>query len=546
MESFLIRTEDLQLLPFRFNEAQEHLWSLIAPKLDAKQKVWLLILKARQEGVSTFTESLILARTVLEDLVHSLIIAHESKPTEEIWQMAELMIDQSPLKAIKHKRGTRLSLGRSYLDVVTAGSPEASRASNLTCTHASEVGFWPDPRAATALMQTMPVNVDTFNIWESTANGKIGRGAMFYEEWKRAVAGDSDFLPVFLPWFKLAKYTLPHLSIDDYDKEELALKKSFGLTDGQLAWRRWCIKAKCRGDLNLFHQEFPATPDEAFVASGLPFFTSAELMPHEETIWAGTKYRVNVEGKLTEDGTGPITLFRYPQVGHQYVIGADSAMGILDAKHSRSAAEVVDMATLEQVAEYDASVDPHIFAKQLVGLARAYNEAILAPEVQSSGGGGGREVLVYIQQEKYYNLHRWKQVERTQSKVQKSFLLGWETNSRSRPRMLSRIREAIKEQSAPIHSRKLLQQLSDLGESDAGRIQALAGHDDLVFAWGIALMSRSENYTSKIPGAMRMANQPDWKSMGIRVVDDLANSLVAHREKVMKGRRKEADSYLEM
>ena len=546
MESFVIRTEDLQLRPLRFNEAQEYLWTIIAPKLDRREKVWLMILKARQEGVSTFVEALILARTVLEDLVHSLIIAHETKPTELLWEMAELMIDQSPLKAVKHKRGTRLSLGRSYLDIVTAGSPEASRASNLTCLHGSEDAFWPDPRALTALMQTLPASVDTFCFHESTANGKIGRGAMFYEEWKRAVAGESDFIPVFLPWFKLPKYSLPHLPITELDKEERALKSSFGVTDDQLAWRRWCLKAKCRGDLNLLHQEFPATAEEAFVASGLPFFTAADLMPHEETIWNGNKYRVDLDGKLKEDAAGPITLFRYPQAGHQYVIGADSAMGILDAKHSRSAAEVIDMGTLEQVAEYDASVDPHIFAKQLVGLARAYHDAVLAPEVQSSGGGGGREVLVYIQQEKYYNLHRWKQVERTQHKVQKSFLLGWETNARSRPRMLARIREAIREKSATIHSRKLLQQLSDLGESDAGRIQALAGHDDLVFAWGIALMSRSENYTSKIPGAVRGAQQPDWKGMGIRVVDDLSNSLVAHREKIMKGRRKEADSYLEL
>ena len=52
--------------------------------------------------------------------------------------------------------------------------------------------------------------------------------------------------------------------------------------------------------------------------------------------------------------------------------------------------------------------------------------------------------------------------------------------------MLARIREAIDERSSILHSRALVTQLRAFGESDSGKLEALAGKDDLLFAFGIA------------------------------------------------------------
>src|SRR6185436_19203393 len=103
-------------------------------------------------------------------------------------------------------------------------------------------------------------------------------------------------------------------------------------------------------DPELFAQEYPATPDEAFIQSGLPFFSRAQLL------WLDQDMEQGSVGRL----------------------------------------EVLDMESLEQVAEYDASSAPHVFARHLAMLGRFYKEALLCPEVQSSGGGGGRELLVYL------------------------------------------------------------------------------------------------------------------------------------------------------
>jgi hypothetical protein len=73
------------------------------------------------------------------------------------------------------------------------------------------------------------------------------------------------------------------------------------------------------------------------------------------------------------------------------------------------------------------------------------------------------------------------------------------------------------ERSAVIHSRRLLTQLASFGEADSGRMESLAGHDDLLFAWGIALVSRTENYFAMPPQATTAA-MPDWQSLGLRVL----------------------------
>ena len=62
--------------------------------------------------------------------------------------------------------------------------------------HASEAAFWSDlPLQMASLMQTVPSLPDTEIIIESTANGYND----FHNLWRKAEAGDSEFVPIFLP-----------------------------------------------------------------------------------------------------------------------------------------------------------------------------------------------------------------------------------------------------------------------------------------------------------------------------------------------------------
>jgi hypothetical protein len=234
---------------------------------------------------------------------------------------------------------------------------------------------------------------------------------------------------------------------------------------------------------------------------------------------AGVKYSVAANGTWREDPQGPWEVFVEPDPAHQYGIGADTSMGLADEDdekdtHSMSTGVVLDWQSLEVVAVYEASSAPHEQAKDLVGMARIYNNALICPEVESSGGGGGRELIVFIHELNYWQIHGWKMPDRINP--HKYALLGWATNSRTRPRMLARIREAILERSITIYSAKVLKQLGDFGQTDSGRWESIKGHDDLLFALGMALVSRYENYIKVLPKG-EDPGEPPWKEFGLDV-----------------------------
>jgi hypothetical protein len=428
-----IRTRDRRIAPLRFNAPQQRVWDGIREKIDHLEPIRLIVLKARREGISTLIESLLMTFIVSGDNVNALVTAHMKKPAHTIWNMSKLFVTSSPLL---HRLATignsTITVGRSTLQIATAGSPESERGGDLTAAHFSEGAFYPHKGFLTAAMQSLPHTQSIFSIGviESTANGVEGDGEDFYNEWSRASEGDSDWQPLFLAWHSFPDYAIPHTRhLEDLDEEEYELRHRFELSDGQLAWRRWAVKNNCKGQVQIFRAEYPATAEEAFVQSGLPFF-----QPHE-LLWMHGHLRDGMRGTVEPDGTfrrapdGYLEIFQPPQAGHTYVIGADSSMGIQDRadrkEHSRSAACVLDMDTLEQVAEYDAASAPHIFARHLTGMARLYHNALLAPEVQSSGGGGGREVMVYIRELGYWNLHQWKG-DPDKIRRHNAILYGWE------------------------------------------------------------------------------------------------------------------------
>lgn len=500
IESLSIRPKDEpNVIPFRFNEAQEMVWNtVIAPALDARKPIRLIALKPRQMGCSTLIQSLFAARFIWDNYVNAKVIAHESDSTEHIWGIAERMISLSPFGPMVEKSGNTLQLGTSKYSVATAGSPHATRSMTMTALHLSEVALWRDPEAWIAALQTVPMKGESWLFVESTANGKVNTGALFYEEWQRAKKGKNKFTPIFISWFSLKENTLPNyqyasdikpgsdaLVLEGLDSEEVELKKQFGLSAGQLAWRRFMIEGYCRGDVEQFHQEYPGTPDEAFVQSGLPLFKSVDLIPFRREIRDGKKFRIDPDGRFTSDPNGYVEIWNAPEAGHRYLIGADTSMGFEDEKHSRSAAEILDMDTLEQVGEYDCASPTYVMARHLAVMGKRYNNAFLAPEITASGGGGGRELLAYLLKDhNYYNIYRNKQIDLI--KQDGGHKWGWETTLKTRSRMIARIVEVVKKKLCVIHSESLLTQLQSFGESSERRYEALAGKDDLLFAFGIA------------------------------------------------------------
>ena len=199
--------------------------------------------------------------------------------------------------------------------VGTAGTKGTGRSSTIQYFHGSEVAFWPHAEThATGVMQAIPRgNTEVF--LESTSDGM---GNYFHQTWIKAVAGTSDFIAVFIPWFWQSEYELPIPTDDDgnplevaLDDDELKLLDRFGendepgkrLTVENLLWRRWKISELKNGEDD-FKREYPNDPQEAFESAGYRQLIQAEDVARaiRNRMW------MNQEGKPMIEPRGPIVM----------------------------------------------------------------------------------------------------------------------------------------------------------------------------------------------------------------------------------------------
>ena len=113
-------------------------------------------------------------------------------------------------------------------------------------------------------MQAVPDAPNTEVILESTANGLNN---YFHQQWKLAEKGESEFIPIFVPWFWQSEYTKEpkeDLILSEYEEK---LQATYNLTIGQLYWRRRKIAELSADGVDgekAFKQEYPMNAAEAF------------------------------------------------------------------------------------------------------------------------------------------------------------------------------------------------------------------------------------------------------------------------------------------
>jgi hypothetical protein len=162
----------------------------------------------------------------------------------------------------------------SSFRVGTAGSKSVGRSMTINYFHGSEVAFWPNANdIVSGMLQTIPDNIDSELILESTANGTSGDGAYFYNMVQTGLDKSSDFMTLFYAWYQQKEYRRPIIEAIKWNDEELELKKLYNLDDEQLMWRRAKLLSDFKGREYLFKQEYPSTIQEAFIT------TSNALIP---------------------------------------------------------------------------------------------------------------------------------------------------------------------------------------------------------------------------------------------------------------------------
>lgn len=539
IESVLkIRTKDGRISPFKLNHAQVRLYNLIKENYNKDRPIMIIILKARQLGFSTFTGGLFTKLTTTHKFIDTAIIAHTTEASSNLFNMYKLFYEQLPdsLKPTQkasnakelvfdNEKGTGL---KSKIRCLTAGAKGLGRSLTLNYMHLSELAFWEGDvqESLTGLMQAFTGKPNSICIIESTPNGYN----KFKEMWDDAVNGDSDFIPLFVGWNENPEYSTPYTGFD-LTPEERELKKKYSLTDDQLEWRRRTIRNKCNNDIDQFHQEYPICPEEAFLASGKCAFNQ-ERLNHRlrevtEAVMRGYfDYDIDTDSEKilkwwwVDDPRGPIRIWKRPEANIPYVIGGDTAGEGSD----EFTADVLDNNTDEQVATYENRTDETLYARQMYCLGKYYNDALLAIECNFS-----TYPIKELQRIGYNNMYVREKEDTYKGGYSSSF--GFRTTSKTKPILVSRIKDMVRDRVDKINDRKTLNQMLTFVKDDNGHYAAQEGkHDDKVMSYGIALCAQGQQ-RSDLPVIEEVKMKFKWPQ---DLKDDYARADEETKERMIK------------
>ncbi|MDA4120331.1 MAG: hypothetical protein OK436_07060, partial [Thaumarchaeota archaeon] len=325
-------------------------------------------------------------------------MAHEFKTSKELFRVPKDFIPAVPflhIRAVEREISFPHPGGNSIMQIITAGKDTSGRGFTLSALHCSEAAHYISADAFISLLPALSNHKNTIGVIESTPNGTEGEGEAFCDMYWEAFHGRSEWRAVFLSWTDDPSCVAPaelakDAPIDDEEKD--LLKRGF--SKAQLAWRRLKINSpECKGSVEIFHQEYPTTAEESFIASGMPAFAD------EEKRWAKKNIRppkatgfldrvMDGSYRFTPHPQGDLRVWEDPIPGHYYYIGVDAARGV--EGRDFSVAVGLDGSTGHQVFTHSGYTMPEVLAAYSNTLGRRYNKAMINPEIT---GGYGYTVM---------------------------------------------------------------------------------------------------------------------------------------------------------
>jgi len=194
-----------------------------------------------------------------------------------------------------------------------------------------------------------------------------------------------------------------------------------------------------------------------------------------------------VRVRFERQRSGGVSVWKEPEPLKQYVIAADAAGG---GEHGDFAAAcVIEAETCDLVATFRSKIDPHRFGPLAARLAWYYGEALLAFETYPSAHG--YTAALEAQHYGYKRLYRRHREDIGFRQI--GDILGFHTNSTTKPQLIDRIKKAL-EEGCKIPSRDLMLEIKSKSWDETGDLSD-RGHDDLLMAYAIALRVRDQAYT---------------------------------------------------
>ena len=530
-ESLTVETERRELVPLVLGPGQLRLREAIARQRKQGRPVRILYLKSRRIQATTGTAAEFFHATAFQPGVHTVVLAHDDTSVRNIFSIYErfhnkykpfglgtpVWVDGTVVDGIRLPPARALSdrlyyeyggdPESSFVQIHTAGNANFGRSFRVTNVHFSEFPYYLNPAGTlAAVMSAVPKEPDTTAIVEGTAKTI---GDYFHKMWQASMdpGSDSEWLGIFMGWHEHPTNRMPlSVSPDRFqamlNPEERDLMGRYGLKLEQLAWRRWTIHNDFNGDMTHFRREHPATPEEAFAASSRNRFSiphivkihhKAEPLTGEleiEDIGAGEKRMV-----LLPSEHGALRVWRRPEKGRLYVLGADCAQGLDDnagegeCNPDYTAAQVLDRDTGEQCAVLRARIMPGESGRYIARVGRFYNMAQICGE--RNPGGGGVSMLEAILNTDYpASLIYHRPVTPDRDPQVRGDRIGWDTSGVSRPILISALDEVIRQLAIVLHDPVTVAELMTFVIKATGKAEHQSGcHDDLVISLALAIIA---------------------------------------------------------
>ena len=270
----------------------------------------LNILKARQLGVSTLSESLVAHRICTRAHIRALSGADVEDQAGYLFRMVVRIYDQLPWflkpERVYFNKNRELSLAnQSFLKTAWGKSTRGAlqsvsgtegtkgsigRGQTFSVVHISELPTWENPEQLdTGLLPAIPVAPDTLVLFEATAEYA---GDWWHKHWLATGEGVGRFRNIFIPWSaEPKKYSLPapldwtplastlaHAEKAERDSPKWYAGKTVRLSRDQLYWYETTRRFyDAKGMLYKFLKEYPADDHECFQYAGRSVFTLEQL-----------------------------------------------------------------------------------------------------------------------------------------------------------------------------------------------------------------------------------------------------------------------------
>jgi len=451
------------MVKLKFNRSQEFVWVDIQRQLKERGFIRQIILKARQHGISTLIEAFMFQEISQHPHSYGYVVAHDLDSAIYLFGKTAFFYTNL-IPELKHpaQYKTRREIVYeepigSHLYVDTSKDANLGRSRDIHYLHASEGPFWDNLDASlVSINQAIKPIPGTGIFHEGTANGM---GDPFYDMYWAAKRNETDYSALFIPWFWKETNRMQPPPDFEQTKEEIELRKEFGLDVQQIYWRRWIIANNCQGSVEVFKQEHCATDIEAFQAIGAHAFPVDILSAQHINAPPPIAQGYLQDYKFIPDNSGPLKIWHRPNEDYEYdefTLGVDVAGG--DPSGNNSVVSVYSRGLKKQAAEWCGKVPPEQLGVVAAQMGRYYSSgmghfpALLGIESNNHG----HTVLATDAVQDYPNVYFREHVDTISHERTKK--IGWETNSKTKWEMIDGLAAALRDGSLIINCKEAIEE----------------------------------------------------------------------------------------